>query len=323
MAGGKDQLEMGAVAMEGLLGEFRAGNIYERGLEKIGLKRHLGELSRRWDEKFAGLLAEPSAYSSSKGLPPQGRRDEYLKRIIVGLLEGSEGGMIVNPACVWGRHSRDLARRLRGLNVVGSDIRGAWDWLYGHIPWTRTPANYQFMRDDIFNPKVQGAPSAVVSFGACASLSDAAMDYAIGSHCPLLVCRACCHLYIGGNTDIVKRPDFWNRVSRFQHFIFAKRLAKLRERADGHYFSRKYSAEHYPRSETAKRLTNSKEVIEVARDALSSDICRSIIDLDRYLHLAEAGYDVWYRAEMFIAQIATNTAGTTERGCFAVVDRNL
>ncbi|MCP4261190.1 MAG: hypothetical protein GY774_27335 [Planctomycetes bacterium] len=129
------------------------------------------------------------------------------------------------------------------------------------------------------------------------------MDYAIGSHCPLLACWACCHAYIGGNTHIVKRPDFWNRVSRFQAFILAKRLARLREKS--RYFSPKYSAEHYPRSETAKRLTNSKEMIEVACNTVSSDICRSIIDLDRYLHLTEAGYDVWYRAEMFVAQIAT------------------
>jgi len=97
----------------------------------------------------------------------------------------------------------------------------------------------------------------MISFGACASLSDAAMDYAIGSHCPLLVCRACCHTMIGGNIDIVKRPDFWNRVSRFQTFVFAKKFADLRDKADCHYFSPKYSAEHYPRSETAKRLTNS------------------------------------------------------------------
>ena len=32
--------------------------------------------------------------------------------------------------------------------------------------------------------------------------------------------------------------------------------------------------------------------------------CKSIIDLDRYLHLAEAGYNVWYGAEMSVAQIA-------------------
>jgi hypothetical protein len=112
---------------------------------------------------------------------------------------------------------------------------------------------------------------------------------------------------IGGNTDIVKRPGFSNRLFRLQALILAKRLSKLK--ANGHYFSPKYAAEHYPRSETARRLTNSKEVMEVARNTVNSDICRSIIDLDRYLHLAEAGYDVWYRAEMFIAQIAANTAG--------------
>jgi hypothetical protein len=301
MAGSRDQLEMGALAMAGLLSEFRAGNIGRGGVEKSRLRRHLGELSQRWDERFPGLPEEPFAYSSFKGISRRGRRDEYLKRIIVELLAGCEDGTIVNPACVWGRHSRDLARRLALHRVLGTDIQGAWNWLYGYVPWTRTPANHQFRRDDIFNPNVQGEPSAVVFFGACASLSDAAMDYAIGSRCPLLVCRACCHVMIGGNIDILK-PDFLTRVFRF---ILAKRLAKVRDRADGHYFSPRYSAEHYPRSETAKRLTHSEEVIEVARNAFHSDICKSIIDLDRYLHLAEAGYDVWYRAEMFVAQIAT------------------
>jgi len=304
MTGGKDQIEIGTVAMEGLLGEFRAGNIGQPGLEKIRLQRHLGQLSRRWDERFSALLEEPLEYSSCKGIVRPGRRDEYLKGIIVKLLEGSRGGLIVNPVCVWGRHSRDLARRLAGFTVIGTDINPRYERFYNRLPLTRTPSNYEFRKDDIFNPKVQVAPAAVVFFGACASLSDAAMDYAIESHCPLLVCRACCHVYIGGNTDIVKRPDFWNRVSRFMTFIFAKRLARLK--AKGHYFSPRYSAEHYPRSETAKRLTNSKEVIEVARNTVNSDICRSIIDLDRYLHLAEAGYDVWYRAEMFVARLATD-----------------
>ena len=120
------------------------------------------------------------------------------------------------------------------------------------------------------------------------------MDYVIESHCPLLVGRACCHALIGGNTRIVKQPGL-------------VQLARLK--AKGHYFSPKYSAEHYPRSETAKRLTNAREVIEVARNAVNSEICRSIIDLDRYLHLTEAGYDVWYRAEMFVARTPANTAG--------------
>ena len=51
MAGGKDQLEMGAVAMEGLLSEFRAGNIGQGDDEKGRLKRHLRELSRRWGDQ--------------------------------------------------------------------------------------------------------------------------------------------------------------------------------------------------------------------------------------------------------------------------------
>jgi len=302
MAGCKDQLEMGAVAMEGLLGEFRAGNIGQPGIEKIGLQQHLGQLSRRWNERFPGLSEEPFAYSSIKGFSQHGQRDEYLKGIIVKLLEGSRGGLIVNPVCVWGRHSRDLARRLAGFKVIGTDINPRFDWFYNRLPNCRTPSNYEFQKDDIFNPKGQVALAAVVFFGACASLSDAAMDYAIESHCPLLACRACCHVYIGGNTDIVKRPDFLNRLLRFQNFVFAKRLAKLKAR--GHYFSPRYSAEHYPRSATAKRLTNSKEMVEVVRNTVNSDICRSIIDLDRYLHLAEAGYDVWYRAEMFVARMA-------------------
>lgn len=165
MAGGKDQLELGAVAMEGLLGEFRAGNIGERGLEKIGLRRHLGELSWRWDERFSGLPAEPFAYSSSKGISRHGRRDAYLKGIIVGLLEGRRGGMIVNPACVWGRHAWDLARRLASFTVIGTDISPRFDRFYNRLSRSRTPSNYEFKKDDIFDPKVQGTPAAVVFFG--------------------------------------------------------------------------------------------------------------------------------------------------------------
>ena len=302
MADHESQLEIGAKVIEGLLGEFRAVNIGQPGVEKVRLKRHLGELSRRWDERFTGLPEEGLTYSSLRGIARPGVRDKYLKGIIVKLLGGGESGVIVNPACVWGRHSRDLARRLAGFTVIGTDINPRFDRFYNLLPSTRTPSNYEFKKDDIFNPKVKGSPAAVVFFGACASLSDAAIDYAIESYCPLLVCRACCHTMIGGNIDIVKRPDFMNRVSRLQIFLGAKRLAKLK--AKGHYFSPKYSAEHYPRSDTAKRLTSSKEVIEVARNAVSSEICRGIIDLDRYLHLAEAGYDVYYRAEMFVAELA-------------------
>lgn len=297
------QLEIGLQTLGGLLGEFRAGNVGERGLEKIRLKRHLAELSRRWDQRFPGLPEKPFAYSSFWGMARRGVRDEYLKGIIVRLLEGSEdeGKTIVNPACVWGRHSRDLARRLGAFRVIGADIQSGWDWLYGHVPWKRTPENYEFRGDDIFNPRIEGDAAAVVFFGACGSLSDAAMDYAIQSNAPYLICRVCCHDNIGGNTDIVNRPGFLNRAFRFKNFLFAWR----RERAGGDYFSPKYSAENYPTSHVARNLSSPSEFIEIARNTVGSDICRSIIDLDRYLHLAEAGYDVWYRAEMFIAQLAT------------------
>jgi hypothetical protein len=305
MASREEQLDIGAEAIEGLLGEFRAGNIGRRDAEKGRLEKHLGDLSKRWEQRFPGLPDRWPKHAHKRRIPGPGVRDEYLKDIIAKLLEGIEGEnyTIVNPACVWGRHARDLAKRLPGWRVLATDINPRYDRFYDRWPWSRTPGNYEFVKDDIFNPKVEAKPTAAVFFGACASLSDAAMDYAIESHCPLLACRACCHAMIGGNIDIVKQPDFSNRLARLQIFIFAKRLAKLK--AKGHYFSPKYSAEHYPRSETAKGLTSSDELIEVARNAISSDICKSIIDLDRYLHLAEAGYDVWYGAEMFVAELAT------------------
>ncbi|MBL7153899.1 MAG: hypothetical protein ISS79_09290, partial [Phycisphaerae bacterium] len=225
--------------------------------------------------------------------------------IITSLLKDREGksGTIVNPACVWGRHGRDLARRLGAFRVIGTDIQSVGDWLYGHILWSRTPENYKFSRDDIFDPKVEARPTAVVFFGACGSVSDAAMDYAIESNAPYLICRTCCHDNIGGNTEIVKRFGLLNLGFRIKNSIFARKCRKK----SGEYFSPKYTKDHYPRSEAARGLINSDELIAVARNTVDSDICRSIIDLDRYLHLAEAGYDVWYRAEMFVAQIATKT----------------
>jgi len=293
---------MGAEAIGGLLEEFRAGNVGRRDVEKDRLERHLGEVSRRWNERFPGLPEGQFAYSSFKGISRRRVRDEYLKGIIAGLLEGSEGEgkTIVNPICVWGRHARDVARRLGAFRVIGTDIQSVGDWLYGHIPWKKQPENYEFRRDDIFSPKAEVEPAAVVFFGACGSLSDAAIDYAIESNALLLVCRTCCHDNISGNTEVVKRFGLLNLAFRFKNFVYARR----RKKGKGDYFSAKYSKDHYPRSQAARGLANSDELIEVARNTVGSDICRSIIDLDRYLHLAEAGYDVWYRGEMFVAQIA-------------------
>jgi hypothetical protein len=40
----------------------------------------------------------------------------------------------------------------------------------------------------------------------------------------------------------------------------------------------------------------------VARESADSDICRVIIDLDRYLHLAEQGFRVEYQGELLVAE---------------------
>ena len=68
------------------------------------------------------------------------------------------------------------------------------------------------------------------------------------------------------------------------------------------YFSDKYSQDRYPRSRAAKKLSNSKEFLDVSRNSVDSDICRAVIDLDRYLRLIECGYNVWYKGELFVAE---------------------
>jgi hypothetical protein len=40
----------------------------------------------------------------------------------------------------------------------------------------------------------------------------------------------------------------------------------------------------------------------VARDSAGSDICRAIIDLDRYLHLTEQGFQVEYLGDLLVAE---------------------
>lgn len=302
MGNTNEQFELGAEALAGLLDEFRRGNIADRRREKQALERHLGELHKRWDRQFPGFPQERYAYASAGGVRRRGVRDAYLKTIIVRLLEAKRDNLpnrtVVNPACVFGRHARDLARRLRDFNVIATDIFPGSNWLYEQVTLRRSPGNYEFQQDDIFEPKVQAAPAAVVFFGACGSLSDAAMDYAIKSSCPYLMCRTCCHDNIGGNTRIVKRLTLLNLFFRFKNLSYSWAKKKLK----GHYFSATYSADQYPRSRAARGLSHSDEFLELSRNSVDSDICRAIIDLDRYLHLAESRYDVWYKGELFVAR---------------------
>jgi hypothetical protein len=285
-----------------LLDEFRSGNIANRKLEERALEHHLEELSARWDERFPGFPRERYPTASFRGVRRRGVRDKYLKKIIKKLLEAdipkTENRTIVNPACVFGRHARDLASRLAHFKVIATDIDPMFNWLYEQVLRRRNPDNYEFARDDIFNPTLKSAPTAVVFFGACGSVSDGAMDYAIETNCPYLICRTCCHDNIGGNTTITKRFNALNWAFRFKNRVYAKR----REKGRGDYFSHKYSRDQYPRSETARGLSDSDEFARVSRNSVDSDICRTIIDLDRYLHLMENQYDVWYKGELFVAR---------------------
>jgi hypothetical protein len=297
-----DQYDLGIKALAGLLGEFREGNIANEKHERQALRRHLRELSERWDQRFPGFPQERYLHASFWGVIRRGVRDKYLKNIIVNLLEDesefSINGTIVNPVCVIARHARDLASRLKRFKVIATDIDPVPNWLLERIRLRRNPANFEFGQDDIFSPTLKTTPIAVVFFGACGSISDGAIDYAIKSNSPYLMCRTCCHDNIGGNTRTVRRFTALNWAFRVKNFAYSK----VRTMKAGFYFSDKYSKDHYPTSRAARNLSNCNEFLDVSRNSVDSDICRAIVDLDRYLRLTESGYNVWYKGELFIAR---------------------
>jgi hypothetical protein len=296
---------MPLVALEGLLGLFRQGDIIEPQVERMGMDRHTGSLTERWDKKFPGFPSKYFPYTSFRGQHYRGRRDAYLKSIIIKMLadHNSTNTIIVNPACVFGRHACDLASRLPLVRVIGTDIDPGWDRIYRFVKRSRIPDNYSFIKDDIFTPHLKVPASAVVFFGACGAVTDGALDYAITTRTRYIMCRTCCHDNIGGNVSVIKRFNSVNRFFRFKNWAFAR--MKRRAKYAGHYFSDKYPRDAYPRSETARRVSSPDEFREVARHSADSDICRAIIDLDRYLYLVEKGYTVMYQGELFVAEQKT------------------
>ena len=301
---GNAELNVGLEALAGLLSEFGKGNIVDARAERGGLERHARKLSESWDHRFPGFPQHYFPFTSFRGEYYRGKRDEYLKSIIVQLLTAHfDGyGTIVNPACVFGRHTRDLALRLPTLRVVGTDIFPLWNRIYRVFSRKRDPDNFEFVQDNIFNPRLNVTPMAVVFFGACGSVSDSAIDYAIRSHSPYLMCRTCCHDNIGGNVEIAKRPTLMNWFFRLKNRSFSRMREK--EKYADFYFSDKYAWRDYPRSEAGKGVSNSDQFLDVSRHSVDSDICRAIIDLDRFLRLMEHGYNVWYRGELFVAERA-------------------
>jgi hypothetical protein len=289
-------------ALVGLLQEFRKGRIVSPSAERSGMEQHSGGLTARWDEKFPGFPREYFPYTSFRGQHYRGRRDAYLKDIIVRLLANCDSSetTIVNPACVFGRHACDLASRLTHVRVIGTDIDPHWYQIYRLMRWRRIPDNCTFVKDDIFDPRLHAQPTAVVFFGACGAVSDGAIDYAIDSGAEYLMCRTCCHDNIGGNVAITRRFNSVNRFFRFKNWGY--RRMRRKAKYAGYYFSDKYTCSAYPRSESAGAVSNPDEFQALARHSADSDICRAIVDLDRYLHLVERGFSVVYQGELFVAE---------------------
>ena len=291
--------------MESLLGEFRRDNITDRHRtrEQAALKAVLGELRAAWDSVFPPFPDCPWKRRTFTWEANRGKRDVYLKRLLVNYVPEQDSGsrLILNPATVFGRHARAVARELPDYEVLGTDIFSLWYRLYRCTCFWRFfgLGNFRFVRENIFRPDLQRSPAAVAFWGACGSVTDGCMDYAIATAAPFLICRSCCHDNIGGNTEVVKRSSPINAFFRWKNHEFAK--MKRKERWKDFYFSEGYRADAYPRSTAARELMDSDTIIAVARNSPDSDICRSLIDLDRCLFLQENGYDVLYREELFFA----------------------
>ena len=88
-----------------------------------------------------------------------------------------------------------------------------------------------------------------------------------------------------------------NYYMRMKNWMYSK----AKKKDNGFYFTGRYNQAAYPRSKAARDLADSETFLKVAQNAVDSDICRSIIDLDRVIHLKEQGYDVLYRDEVFYA----------------------
>jgi len=295
------QRELAMEALEGLLNEFRHGNIVALSAEAKGMERHTGSLSARWNDRFPGFPVRDFPYASLRGVFYRKHRDAHLKGIIVqSLADRGRETTIVNPACVFGRHACHLAARLPHVKVIGTDIYPRSFQTYRVLKLGSLPGNFAFVKDNIFTPRLDIPPTAVVFFGACGALSDAALDYAIASGAKYVMCRTCCHDNIGGNVTVTARPNLVNRLFRFKNWVY-DRIRKS-PKYTGHYFSPTYSPGAYPRSAAGRRLSSTNEFLAVARDSTDSDICRAIIDLDRYLHLAEQGFRVEYQGDLLAAE---------------------
>jgi len=287
-------------ALNMLLNEFRLGKIADRDrlLEETAIETHLGEHIQAWDTVFPGFPKYSEKRSSLLRLLKRERKDTYIRWLVVDILKDcdTENRVIVNPATVEGRQAMYLARDLPDCEIIGTDIDWRWEAFYRRV-CRRSQKNFKFVQESVFEPDLKRRPMVIVFFGACGSLSDGAIDYGIQIQAPLLIFRTCCHENISGNCEIVKRRSMINYYMRMKNWMYSK----AKKKDNGFYFTGRYNQAAYPRSNAARDLADSETFLKVAQNAVDSDICRSIIDLDRVIHLKEQGYDVLYRDEVFYA----------------------
>ncbi len=300
-------------ALSQLLNEFRLGKIADRArlLEETAIQTHLGDHIQAWDTVFPEFPKYSEKRRTLLRLFKRERKDTYIRRLVVDALKDfdTENHVIVNPATVEGRQAMRLARDLPNFEIIGTDIDPRWEAIYRRVCRKRQK-NFRFVVESIFEPDFERRPAAIVFFGACGSLSDSAIDYGVEVESPFLIFRTCCHENIGGNCEIVKKWSMLNRYLAMKNWQFSR----YRKRDNGFYFTDKYNQEAYPRSKAGRELADSKTFLKVARNAVDSDICISIIDLDRAIHLQEKGYDVMYREEVFFAHRRGN-ANTGSSPC--------
>ncbi|MCP4550099.1 MAG: hypothetical protein GY835_26870 [bacterium] len=287
-------------ALGNLLNEFRLGRFADgdRSLEEAAIKTHLGHLTRAWDSVFADFPVYKEKRRTLLRFFKRERKDAHIRSIATAALKDFDGEnlVIVNPAAVEGRQARRLAESLPQFEIIGTDIDARWETLY-RLLTCGDQQNFRFVRENIYDPDLGRKPVAIIFFGACGSLSDGAIDYGIQVAAPFLIFRTCCHENICRNTGIVKKRTMINRYFAMKNWQFAR----YRRRDEGFYFSGKFNPDAYPRSEAARELGDPQTYLQVARNAVDSDICIAIIDLDRALYLQEQGYNVMYRDEVFFA----------------------
>jgi hypothetical protein len=251
---------------------------------------------------FQTALSLPHDYRDQR-LRAREQCDNALKRVIVELADRLPGEFaVVNHCSVFGRHGRELARRLDRATVIAADVSPTWERLFHLYEWLQArpaPRNYRFVRENVYHSELDVRPGVVCFFGACGTLADGVIDLAVRLAARYIVGRACCHDNIAMNLTI-DSPHYsmWNVGHRIKNHVY-----RYCHNQYGYYFDPRFDEKTYPRSSFARRRLGSRHMLAHARHAVDCRLCRVLIDVDRLLRLEESGYHVLgYRESMFIAE---------------------